>query len=343
VKIVFLVIDALPNQLVGVEWTPNLWKLIKAGGWNSKGGQAVLSTATYPNHATFITGRSPASHGIFVNKVWDGKRFRIASDVGPQGDTLFKAMKRKGISSSAIVGDHHLIGVIGAENASLHWPPQGKRADVELDEFRYATNTAVLNAIDQLDALSADFAFLHLNEPDTVCHIHGPDADETKIRVKRTDEVLGGLIDRLQPNWEDTIIIVVSDHDQEFVVDWGFDLAESLNSRGLPGLVEYEGTSAVIHNGPSLNEVLQIPEIEGAISLDHDHTYVWGKPGHVFGPWLDGLFGSHGSPRCLTQVAVVSGGHVEAQRIAKLISNNKPNAQDWAQHINHLLNLDLKL
>ena len=342
-KIVFLVIDALPNDLVGDEWTPNLWEMVKNGGWNSKGGKAVLSTATYPNHATFITGRSPASHGIFVNKVWDGKKFRIASDIGPQGDTLFKATTRKGISSSAIVGDHHLIGVIGAENASFHWPPQGKRADVELDEFRYATNTAVLNAIDQFDALSADFAFLHLNEPDTVCHIHGPDDDETKIRVKRTDEVLGGLIDRLQPDWEDTIIIVVSDHDQELVVDWGFDLAESLNSRGLPGLVEYEGTSAIILNGPSLKEVLQIPEIEGAISLDHDHTYVWGKPGHVFGPWVDGLFGSHGSPRCDTQVAVVGGGHKQAQRIAKMISNNKPNAQDWAQHINHLLNLDLKL
>ena len=30
-------------------------------------------------------------------------------------------------------------------------------------------------------------------------------------------------------------------------------------------------------------------EIEGAISLDYDHDLVWGKPGHVFGPWLDGL------------------------------------------------------
>ena len=89
--------------------------------------------------------------------------------------------------------------------------------------------------------------------------------------------------------------------------------------------------------------VLQIQEIEGAISLDYDHDLVWGKPGHVFGPWLDGLFGSHGSPRCGSQVAVVGGGHVESQRIAKLISLVQPNAQDWAQHINDLFELDLKL
>ena len=139
------------------------------------------------------------------------------------------------------------------------------------------------------------------------------------------------------------MLIVVSDHDQEYVVEYGFDLAESLNNRGLPGVVEYEGTAAVIHKGPALPEVLQIQEIEGAISLDYDHDLVWGKPGHVFGPWLDGLFGSHGSPRCGSQVAVVGGGHVESQRLAKLISVIQPNAQDWAQHINDLFELDLKL
>ena len=35
------------------------------------------------------------------------------------GNTLFKATTRKGISSSAIVGDHHLIGVIGAEKCEF--------------------------------------------------------------------------------------------------------------------------------------------------------------------------------------------------------------------------------
>ena len=43
-----------------------------------------------------------------------------------------------------MVGDHHLIGVIGADRASNHWPLDGKRAEVELDEFRYASDLAVL-------------------------------------------------------------------------------------------------------------------------------------------------------------------------------------------------------
>ena len=113
-RVIFVVIDALPNHWVSEEWTPNLWALLKSGGWSPSGGRAVLSTATYPNHASFVTGRDPSSHGIFVNRVWDGSQFVISSKIGPQGDTLFLAADRSGVSSAVVVGDHKLIGVMGA-------------------------------------------------------------------------------------------------------------------------------------------------------------------------------------------------------------------------------------
>ena len=184
-KIFFVVIDALPNSLVSHAWTPNLWNLASEGSWNIKGGQAVLSTATYPNHASFVTGDLPQSHKIFTNRVWTGHEFKISSNVGPQGDNLFKALARNSFESSVVVGDHHLIGVIGADKASCHWPLGGERAEVELDEFRYASDLAVLDAIDNSELISADFGFVHFNEPDTVCHIHGPDDDETKSQTMR--------------------------------------------------------------------------------------------------------------------------------------------------------------
>ena len=87
-KVVFVIIDALPNRLVSEELTPNLWLLAMEGD-GIQGRRAVLSTATYPNHATFATGRLPDSHGIFVNKVWDDEKFTIASSIGPKGDTIF--------------------------------------------------------------------------------------------------------------------------------------------------------------------------------------------------------------------------------------------------------------
>jgi len=342
-KVVFVVIDALPNDLVSKEWTPNLWELLSDGGWNALGGKSVLSTATYPNHATFATGRLPSSHGIFTNRVWDGEQFTISSEIGPAGDTLFKATKRNGLECITVVGDHHLIGVMGAEESSKVWPPEGKRADVALDEFRYASNSSVLDAVDAIGLVEADFGFVHFNEPDTVCHIHGPDSEETRLRILKTDEALGEFLTRLKPMWDDTVVIVVSDHDQELVVDYGFDLSSALDEKGLPGIVEYEGTAALIFDGPSEKELGLIPEVEGVVSLDERNSLVWGKPGHVFGPWLEGLHGSHGSPRCETQVAVVGGGHPQVKQLANAITKGRPMAWEWARHINDLLGLDLQV
>lgn len=341
-RVIFVVIDALPNQWVSEKWTPNLWEIAMNGGWSPKGGRAVLSTATYPNHASFVTGRDPSSHGIFVNRVWNGSEFIISSQIGPKGDTIFKAAKRAGVSSAAVVGDHNLIGVMGADHADVCWPHDGKRPDVPLDEFRYAADTSVLDAVDSTDLLEADFSFVHFNEPDTVCHIFGPDAMETRERIRKTDASLGTLVERSKPHWDDTVIIVVSDHDQEEVVEYGYDLADVLSQKGLPGVVENEGTCAVVVDGPDRKTLMSFDEIEGASILDDRYTLVWGKSGHIFGPWLEDFHGSHGSPRTSTQVAVVGGGHPKVNELANLISKERPSALDWAWHINGLLELSLE-
>ena len=341
-RVIFVVIDALPNKWVSEKWTPNLWALSQSGGWNPSGGRAVLSTATYPNHASFVTGRDPSSHGIFVNRVWNGSEFIISSKVGPKGDTIFKASKRAGISSAAVVGDHKLIGVMGADHADVCWPHDGERPDVPLDEFRYAADTSVLDAVDSTDLLEADLGFVHFNEPDTVCHMFGPDAMETRERIRKTDDSLGTLVERCKPDWDDTVIIVVSDHDQEEVVEYGYDLADVLSQKGLPGVVENEGTCAVVVDGPDTSTLMSFDEIEGASILDDLHTLVWGKPGHIFGPWLEDFHGSHGSPRTSTQVAVVGGGHKKVNELANLISKERPSAVDWAWRINELLELNLE-
>lgn len=340
-QVVFVVIDALPNQWVTPEWTPNLWELVTEGGWNPRGGKAVLSTATYPNHASFVTGREPTSHGIFVNRVWNGSKFVISSKVGPKGDTIFKAAGRSGISNAVVVGDHNLIGVMGAEEADACWPPDGERVDVALDEFRYAADSSVLDAVDTIDLVSADLGFVHFNEPDTVCHLFGPDAEETKERIRSTDAAFGDLVECYKPSWGDTVLIVVSDHDQEPVVEYGFDLADALRQRSLSGVVENEGTCAVVFDGPATETLMTFDEVEGAIVLDAQHTLVWGKPGHVFGPWLDGLHGSHGSPRTSTQVTVVGGGHAQVPVIASALAKRRPNATDWAPLVGELMGFQL--
>ena len=340
-RVVFVIIDALPNQWVGPVWTPHLWKLATEGGWNRRGGTAVLSTATYPNHASFATGREPASHGILVNRVWNGEEFVSSHTVGPRGDTIFAAVNRRGVSSAVVVGDHKLIGVMGAEAADQHWPPQGRRADVALDEFGYAADTSVLDAVDTIELVEAHLGVVHFNEPDTACHLYGPDAPETGERVRSTDRAFGALMERLAPGWADTVVMVVSDHDQERVTRHGVDLQSTLQERGLPGIVESEGTAALVLHGPPIDTLLNIDEIEGARVLDEHNTLVWGAPGVVFGPWLDELLGSHGSPRCATQVAVVGGGHPAVPELAAAVGKARPDATWWAPTIARLLGAGL--
>jgi len=341
-RVVFVVIDALPLDLVGAEHTPHLARLADQGGSNPAGGQAVLSTATYPNHASFVTGAVPAEHGILVNRVWDGTEWVRSSEVGPKGDTIFTAARRAGLRSSIVVGDHHLVGVMGGFEADQHWPPGGKRPDVELDAFRYAANRAVLDALDEVDALSADLAVIHFNEPDTAAHLHGPGSAGLAESAKATDAALGELLERLQDRWDDTIVIVVSDHDQELVTRHGVDVQAMLEADGLPGMVECEGTAALVMDGPPLATLLALLDIEGATEIDDRNTLVWGEPGVVFGPWLDELHGSHGSPRCDQQVAVVGGGHAAVSGLADSIRQARPHATFWAPTTMRLLGAELR-
>lgn len=340
-RVVFVVIDALPLHLVGSAHTPNLARLAADGGFNPEGGQAVLSTATYPNHASFVTGLAPVDHGILVNRVWNGTEFRPASEIGPRGETIFTAARRAGCSSAIAVGDHHLIGVMGGLDADHHWPPGGARPDVELDEFRYATNTAVLDAVDEIGLLDADLGVVHFNEPDTVSHRFGPHSPELADCARRTDTALGELLDRLRVGWGDTVVMVVSDHDQEQVTDHGVDLQAQLDVRGLPGTVETEGTAALVMDGPPIEQLQHLESVEGADAIDDMNTIVWGAPGVVFGPWLDELHGSHGSPRCDRQVAVIGGGHPSVAPLGQALHAMRPHATWWAPTILQLLDNQL--
>ena len=340
-RVVFVVIDALPIDLVTRDHTPNLLALADTGATNPAGGRAVLSTATYPNHASFATGLPPVDHGILVNRVRDGTGFRPASAIGPRGDTLFTAARRAGRSSAIAAGDHHLVGVMGGFEADRHWPPGGRRPDVELDAFRYAANAAVLDAVDEIGLTDADLGIVHFNEPDTDSHRFGPGSPELTDCVRRTDAALGELIERLRSRWDGTVVMVVSDHDQELVTAHGVDLAASLADRGLPGIVETEGTAALVMDGPPTARLLELDGVEHAAVLDDRNTLVWGAPGVVFGPWLDELRGSHGSPRCDRQVAVIGGGDSAVEPLGAALGAARPDATWYAPAIMGLLGGEL--
>ena len=92
-KVVFTSVDALPARHVGTEHTPVLAALARAGGGAPGRALSVMTSATYPNHATFVTGVAPRVHGIVTNWVPTTGRLTPAWELGPAVPTLFDASR----------------------------------------------------------------------------------------------------------------------------------------------------------------------------------------------------------------------------------------------------------
>lgn len=353
-RVVFLIEDSLPNRCVGPELTPTLWSLIGDGGWHPDGGISVLASSTFPNHATFATGRDVNSHRIFANDIWDGSSFVCSATLGPVGDTVFDAAQRAKKSTGAILGDWTMVGCMGASTADVFWPPvDGVDSDTPVDCLGYPANEAVIEALSgsHRAALDTDLLYIHLNDPDSTLHLCGPEAEESMQRIREVDDDLSTIVDLLRPRWDDTVLFVVSDHDQETINHElePIDLQAELIAAGVPGYAHNEGMIGIVYDSPGAWTLTRLGCIQGASDVADKITVVWSERGRVFGRASDDtetarktINGQHGSPRTRTQVATVSGGHPIVPSVAQRISGHRPYATDYAWMIAELLDLPLE-
>jgi hypothetical protein len=337
-RVVFVIVDALPPRHVNETNTPTLAALAREGG--SAIGRAVMTSATYPNHATFATGVLPKAHGLLANWIVHEGRPRPSPHVGPATSTVFDACRTAGRTSAAILGDQNLIGVMGARAADHHWPPDGVLPDdVTRDGHGYAANHEVLPRIlDFLDGGRTDLFVAHINEPDTEAHIHGPDSDAALESYRAADACIASIVDALRPTWSDDVLIVVSDHDQEEVDDAPIDLYEPVARLG-SGLVPIpEGSAAIVWgdddtDGRWLDDVDGVTghtEVAPGIRLVSCAPRRWFNPpaGFSSGP---ADRGTHGGERTRSQVAIVAGGAPAAVALAHALDGRgQIDATEWA-------------
>jgi len=349
-RVVLTILDAFPHRKISADLTPNLWRQIELGAWSPSGGQSLPVSVTYSNHAAFVTGVDPATTGLWGNRGWvPGVGFRATYDIGPEATTLFDRCVAADLRSVAAVGDHKLIVTMGASVADESWPPAGQLdASIPLDPYGYPRDAAVIDAAGRLD-LDADFVLLHLNEPDTTMHISGPESHEAAAQYRASDAAYGQLLELLAPAWDDTVLVTISDHDQETIDQPEcIDLTAWANEQGIDVSVSHEGTAAVIVGEldagaqTALRTVAGIEGIETMLEPSPQAagiavTYVWAEPGWLFGRGAPKVRGNHGSPRCRTQLAVVSGGHPEVPAIASKLLATPPTTLTWAPAIADLL------
>ena len=250
-RVVMIVIDAMPHRHVSAGLTPNLWRQSATGGRAPMGGLSLPMSVTYANHAAFITGVDPAITGVHGNHTWiDDRGWVPAPKEGPRTTTLFERVGVAGGRSAMVAGDQKLVGQMGGMRADAVWPPM---AGCPTAPTAAASGTHRMRRCSRPWAsidLDVDFVVIHLNEPDTTSHLYGPDSPEAMEQYRSTDAAYGEVIARFTEGWDDTIVLTLSDHDQETITDGELvDLGAAL--RAVDGVdVADEGTAALVHVAP---------------------------------------------------------------------------------------------
>ena len=345
-RVVFAILDAFPHSVINAQITPNLWEQARLGNMSPSGGESLMLSVTYSNHAAFMTGLPPTKTGHWGNWAWVNNEFAKTYDSGPQGHTLFDYCKAADLRSVAVVGDHKLLATMGALEADTSWPPAGSPpTGTPLDAYGYPKDEAVIEAA--AADLDADFILFHLNEPDTSMHMYGPDSSEALTQYRRSDASYGELVDLLAPLWDETVLITVSDHCQEPTDHPDcVNLRDHAKSAGWPVQIRNDGTGAIVIASEEISqqefakvhtEIAQVDGIEGGVWADPNVYLVWTEPHRMFGRGEPLAKGNHGSPRCTQQVAIVSGGHPAAESLGASIQADRPGTLTWAPKIKELL------
>lgn len=302
-----------------------------------------MPAATYPNHVTFVTGLRPVDHGVVANWFFADGQPVPAESVGPQARTLFDACRDAGRSSALVVGDQHLVGVMGGDRADEHWPPDGQvPPGAPLDAMGYLDDGATVPRLAAALDAGHDLVVAQVNGPDTVGHLLGPDAPDALDAYRALDGLVPALRDVLAPAWDQTVAVVVSDHTMEPLTHpEPIDALALAREHGIQGLPE--GGSALFEGDDEPAWLGGVEGCGGWEELRPGLWLAWTEPGWWFAvEGLDGAYrGMHGNPTTLEQLALVSGGHPAAPVLAERVAGGGMTALDWAPAVAGLLGVTL--
>ena len=327
-SVVVIVLDGLGSRWVTPDLMPTLHGWGAEGAIRPHGASSVLCSSTYPNFGSIVTGALPSQHGIFSNEVAVDGVPRPASEIGPSAPTFLDE------SSEVVVGDQHLIGVTAAHTAGRHWPPSGEiPPGIGLDAFGYVSDQEVTIRTIAAWERRPDLLFVQLNSPDTAAHAHGPDSEAAIETYRSLDRCLSEIDSALRSRWDDTLLLVTSDHDQETVeISKRIDIGALAFERGIDVAVLNEGTAAVLVGaGAGQSDWFQaVPGVDQSLVVMDDVRLVFSSPQWWFGDASSPAFrGAHGGLRTRSTVAVATGGHQGMIDVAAAFNRPRFGAEDW--------------
>lgn len=329
-RVVLLVLDGVGPEIVVPDITPTLWRLAETGGIAPVGGLAELVASTGPNHATLLTGAPLAVHGVLANRVFD-EQGRTVNDPQVQVPTILTRARVGGRPCALIASDPDIIVTVRGEEADLCWPDRAQRA---ADSPKYVPDARTVDRL--VTALDEEYGLVvaQLQEADSAAHLDGIDGELAVDAYRRLDRAVAHVVEALRPAWEETLLVIVSDHRSENLVhDEPVRLAEAL--AGWANVIE-DGSAALVRPVPGAHQevmwrALACEGVDGIGALDHEHLVAWAQPGRAFGREgpirLRAVHGNVTTRPCLTLVA---GGHPIVASLAALIRRSPPPLRLWA-------------
>ncbi len=197
-------VDGLsPDGILRAE-APNLKRLREQGAWTFH-ARGVMPTSSSPNWASMIMGAGPEQHGVTSND-WQPNKFDIspiATGSGGIFPTIFGVLREQ--RPSAVMGVFH------------DWNDYGRlfeRQAVNVIKDTDGPTNAVREAAAFWKDNQAAFTFIHLDHVDHAGHEFGHGTPHYYASVEVADQLIGEAIAALRSAgmWEQTILIVTSDH-----------------------------------------------------------------------------------------------------------------------------------
>lgn len=203
---------------------------------------STYPSLTYPAHTSIITGRMPKNHGVINNTKLQPKRERadwVYQRKYIKTTTLYDEAKKKGLRTAAllwpVVGQSRIRYAVPEVMVTRKWQNQilvnalngpiayqldlNKRFGHLRDGIRQPAldNFIQASALYTIEKYDPELFLLHLTDVDTNRHIYGVHHEKVNAALRRHDQRLGEILEKLEKtgNMEDTAVIILGDHYQK--------------------------------------------------------------------------------------------------------------------------------
>jgi predicted AlkP superfamily pyrophosphatase or phosphodiesterase len=340
-RVILLVLDGCGPEFAQAEEMPALRELAAAGGLAPAGGLADLIASTGPGHATLLTGERPAVHGVLANRLYDDNG-GIRLDVRAMVPSILDLAQAAGRSVRAAASDPDILLTVNAETAAWAWPDRAAVLALAEDSTGYLPDELTAEKVVKAVADGTDLIFAQLQDIDTAAHEAGLDSERSSTARRRANQAVARILKAARPDWQRTVLIVLSDHRMENVVsERPVELATAL--AGMARVME-DGSGALIEprdmdaSGAVCAATLDLPGIGGIARLTARHFAAWTTPGLVFGRGTPiRTRASHGNATTRPCLTVVGGGHPAVAPLARRLRRTPPPLHIWGSVVRRLL------